>query len=174
MTWHSTVPRVKCAEKSRGSLCVLPSFRHHLRQQRPSARRRPRGPTALKSCGEQGRSDAESLPDSALRCCLSEARCCDAACCHRECIVEGEGKAKRSVASNSVTDEDMAWLKNTRWLWNNWREVILKGDGTFLAPAEDCESDGNPKCRWSAADDQIIVKCAPRATRLHRPVACTV
>jgi hypothetical protein len=88
--------------------------------------------------------------------------------------VEGEGKAKRSVASNSVTDEEMAWLKNTRWLWNNWREVILKGDGTFLAPAEDCESDGNPKCRWSAADDQIIVKCAPCATRLHHPVACTV
>ena len=82
--------------------------------------------------------------------------------------MEGEGKAKRSVASNSVTDEEIAWLKNTRWLWNNWREVILKGDGTFLAPAEDCESDGNPKRRWSAADDQIIVKCAPCATRLHR------
>lgn len=82
--------------------------------------------------------------------------------------MEGEGKAKRaSAASVGITDDEMAWLKNTRWLWNNWREVIFKGDGTFLAPAENCEREGNPKCRWSAADDRISVECAPCATLSH-------
>ena len=84
---------------------------------------------------------------------------------HRECIIEGEGKAKKARAKSAVSDDDMKWLKNTRWLWNNWREVILKADGTFLAPAENCEREGNPKCRWSASDDQIIVECVLRLPR---------
>ena len=48
-------------------------------------------------------------------------------------------------------------------------QVIFKADGTFLAPAENCEREGNPKCRWSAADDTIQVQCVaePRGTRLR-------
>jgi len=77
----------------------------------------------------------------------------------RECIVEGEGKVKKEKAKPAgVTDEEMAWLKNTRWMWNDWREVIFKADGSFLAPAENCERDGNPKCQWSAAEDRIHVE----------------
>ena len=48
-------------------------------------------------------------------------------------------------------------MKDTRWNWNNWRDVIFKSDGTFLAPAEGCEREGNPKCRWSADEERIFV-----------------
>uniref|UniRef100_A0A7S2JNA8 Uncharacterized protein n=1 Tax=Haptolina brevifila TaxID=156173 RepID=A0A7S2JNA8_9EUKA len=72
----------------------------------------------------------------------------------RECIVEGETKQRRSRRD---AIDDMDWLKGTRWLWNDWREVVFLEDGSFLAPAESCERQGNPKCRWSASDGQILV-----------------
>ena len=34
-----------------------------------------------------------------------------------------------------ITNE-FDWLKGTEWNWNNWREVIFRKDGSFLAPAE--------------------------------------
>ena len=37
--------------------------------------------------------------------------------------------------------EEYRWLKDTRWNWNNWREVIFRADGSFLAPAENCERE---------------------------------
>lgn len=92
---------------------------------------------------------------------LPDLSCLSPRSSRRECIVEGEGKVKKEKAKPAgVTDEEMAWLKNTRWMWNDWREVIFKADGSFLAPAENCERDGNPKCQWSAAEDRIHVECA--------------
>jgi len=78
--------------------------------------------------------------------------------------VEGEGRAKKSSRPSSrggISDE-FSWLKDTRWNWNNWREVIFRSDGSFLAPAENCENTGNPNCRWSADEDRITIKCARR------------
>lgn len=77
----------------------------------------------------------------------------------RECVVEGEGKSsKGSGGSPNKIHAEFKWLKDTRWHWNNWRDVIFKADGSFLAPAEGCERDGNPKCRWSADEDRVYVK----------------
>lgn len=77
----------------------------------------------------------------------------------RECIVEGVDQPKPSRASSSKPDvsSEFSWLKDTRWLWNNWREVVFRSDGTFLAPAENCEREGNPACRWHSDDDRIYV-----------------
>ena len=41
----------------------------------------------------------------------------------RECIVEGQMREK--AAPKKGVSEEMAWLKDTRWLWNQWREVCL-------------------------------------------------
>lgn len=63
-------------------------------------------------------------------------------------------------AGSSPVEEvapEFNFLKDTRWHWNNWRDVIFKSDGSFLAPAEGCEREGNPKCRWSSDQDRIYV-----------------
>ena len=46
----------------------------------------------------------------------------------------------------------------------------LRADGSFLAPAENCERAGNPKCKWYTSGQQIFIKYAPppRAQRSHR------
>ena len=66
--------------------------------------------------------------------------------------------------------KQFAVLKDTRWHWNNWRDVVLRADGSFLAPAENCERDGNPKCKWYTSGQQIFIKYAPppRTQRRHR------
>ena len=95
----------------------------------------------------------------------ASARACSsfvlADCACSECIVEGEGSsAKRSTrAKRDEINEEFSWLKNTRWNWNNWREVIFRADGAFLAPAENCERGDSPKCRWSTNEDRIFVEC---------------
>lgn len=77
----------------------------------------------------------------------------------------------------------MDWMKDTRWLWNEWREVcrprqpgaapfalssprppdaprllqvVFRKDGSFLAPAENCEREGNPQCRWYTEDEDTV------------------
>jgi hypothetical protein len=88
-----------------------------------------------------------------------------------ECIIEGEGKGGKpsaKKADRSISDE-MKWIKATRWNWNNWREVIFRADGSFLAPAENCERQGNPECRWWADDEHVYVKCAATHTMLPLP-----
>ncbi|KAL1530725.1 hypothetical protein AB1Y20_001624 [Prymnesium parvum] len=75
----------------------------------------------------------------------------------RECIVEGEGKAKGARGSVNGIDEEFLWLKDTRWNWNNWRDVIFKANGAFLAPAEGCEREGNPQCKWATDSDKLYV-----------------
>jgi hypothetical protein len=35
--------------------------------------------------------------------------------------------------------------------------VIFKADGSFLAPAEGCEREGNPKCTWTTDEDRLYV-----------------
>ena len=59
-------------------------------------------------------------------------------------------------------------MKDTRWNWNNWREVIFRADGSFLAPAENCERQGNPQCRWYSDEDTVYVKCAHPLQTLPR------
>ena len=51
--------------------------------------------------------------------------------------------------------KDFKWMKDTRWHWNNWRDVIFRADGSFLAPAEGCEREGNPQCQWSSDDEKV-------------------
>jgi hypothetical protein len=84
--------------------------------------------------------------------CTATATWPDGSVIERECIVEGETRRRKGRA-----DIDMDWLKGTRWLWNDWREVVFLENGSFLAPAENCERDGNPKCRWSTNGDSILV-----------------
>ena len=52
-------------------------------------------------------------------------------------------------------------MKDTRWHWNNWRDVIFRADGSFLAPAEGCEREGNPDCRWSSDDEKVHARPGP-------------
>lgn len=78
----------------------------------------------------------------------------------RECIVEGVDKERASSkgrSGNKKVSSEFAWMKDTRWLWNNWREVIFLANGSFLAPAENCEADGNPACKWWSDDDRVYV-----------------
>ncbi len=37
-------------------------------------------------------------------------------------------------------------------------QVIFRADGSFLAPAENCEREGNPACRWYTVGDDIKVE----------------
>ena len=57
--------------------------------------------------------------------------------------------------------QDFKWMKDTRWNWNNWRDVIFRADGSFLAPAEGCEREGNPKCQWSSDDEKVLPGLRP-------------
>ena len=50
----------------------------------------------------------------------------------RECIVEGVGKSKGGSGSTNKIHSEFKWLKDTRWHWNNWRDVIFKADGAAL------------------------------------------
>ena len=63
-------------------------------------------------------------------------------------------------AAKGVTKE-FKWMKDTRWHWNNWRDVIFRADGSFLAPAEGCEREGNPDCRWSSDDEKVHARPGP-------------
>ena len=44
-----------------------------------------------------------------------------------ECMVIGEGGSRgaKAEAPKKGISEEMAWLKDTRWLWNDWREVSI-------------------------------------------------
>ena len=76
----------------------------------------------------------------------------------RECIGEGEGRSGRRSSGREAIGASFGWLKDTRWNWNRWRDVIFRADGSFLAPAEGCEAEGNPACRWYTSEDDVIVK----------------
>ena len=76
----------------------------------------------------------------------------------RRCIVEGEGRSGRRSSGREAIGASFGWLKDTRWNWNRWRDVIFRADGSFLAPAEGCEAEGNPACRWYTSEDDVIVK----------------
>eukprot|EP00967_Tisochrysis_lutea_P096863 scaffold142026_cov28-Tisochrysis_lutea.AAC.1 len=77
----------------------------------------------------------------------------------RTCIIEGEGKGRGPGADRGSIGSSFAWMKDTRWNWNNWRDVVFRADGSFLAPAESCEVEGNPACQWyTNDDDEIVVK----------------
>ena len=36
--------------------------------------------------------------------------------------------------------------------------MIFRKDGSFLAPAENCEQSGNPSCKWTADEDRVYVQ----------------
>mmetsp|Transcript_4531 Transcript_4531/g.10284 ORF Transcript_4531/g.10284 Transcript_4531/m.10284 type:complete len:148 (-) Transcript_4531:194-637(-) len=76
----------------------------------------------------------------------------------RECFIEGEGGSKKRGGVAKGVSKDFKWMKDTRWHWNNWRDVIFRADGSFLAPAEGCEREGNPQCQWSSDDEKVFVK----------------
>lgn len=76
----------------------------------------------------------------------------------RQCIVEGEkGSSSKGSAASQKISQEFAWLKETQWLWNEWRDVIFKADGSFLAPAEGCHQT-NPKCRWTSNSEHVFVQ----------------
>ena len=79
--------------------------------------------------------------------------------------MEGAGaKSSGGRSKASKIGSEFKWLKDTRWHWNGWRDVALRSDGSFLAPAEGCEREGNPACRWYTDEDSVYVLCAPLAT----------
>ena len=51
------------------------------------------------------------------------------------------------------------------------RQVIFRADGSFLAPAENCERPGNPKCKWTADDDRIYVEFGGAGMHTLTPTA---
>lgn len=50
---------------------------------------------------------------------------------------------------------NFAWMKETTWLWNEWRDVTFKETGLFEAPTQDCEEG---RCKWSASDSQVFLQ----------------
>lgn len=91
----------------------------------------------------------------------------------RECIVDGEGKRSPGASTSDGTiGKSFAWLKDTRWNWNNWRDVVFRADGSFLAPAENCEREGNPACRWyTNENDDVVVKFGGAGVHILTPDA---
>jgi hypothetical protein len=62
-------------------------------------------------------------------------------------------KAKgASSESNAWCHPKYEFMKGSRWLWNNWREVEFVADGSFVAPAENCDNPGNAACTWTASE----------------------
>ena len=59
--------------------------------------------------------------------CTATARYPDGSVVERECIVEGQPGARKAWSEKAARkrgiSEEMAWMKDTRWLWNEWREV---------------------------------------------------
>ena len=81
--------------------------------------------------------------------------------------------ARAAGGAAKGVSKEFKWLKDTRWHWNNWRDVIFRADGSFLAPAEGCEREGNPECRWSSDDEKVHARPAlslgPNSTRAAAP-----
>jgi hypothetical protein len=46
------------------------------------------------------------------------------------------------------------FLKETKWHWNGWRDVVFEEDGRFEAPTPECEAGA---CRWSANRGNIYI-----------------
>ena len=117
------------------------------------------GAAAAKKAASKGASD-----------CTAKAVYPDGSEVERTCIVEGESGAKASRADTGGIHSNFRKLKDTRWHWNGWRDVIFRAEGSFLAPAEGCETEGNPRCRWSASEDEVYVMFggAGRHTRQTR------
>ena len=69
--------------------------------------------------------------------------------------------ARAAGGAAKGVSKEFKWLKDTRWHWNNWRDVIFRADGSFLAPAEGCEREGNPECRWSSDDEKVHARPGP-------------
>ena len=82
--------------------------------------------------------------------------------CHvRPCATRHTTHARAAGGAAKGVSKEFKWLKDTRWHWNNWRDVIFRADGSFLAPAEGCEREGNPECRWSSDDEKVHARPGP-------------
>ena len=78
--------------------------------------------------------------------------------------VNGGGGGGEAVPQEP--SEDFAWLKGTKWNWNNWREVEFQPDGRFKAPTQDCEAG---QCRWSSNEDTVFVQWGQSGLHKLRP-----
>ena len=47
--------------------------------------------------------------------------------------------------------------------------MVLRADGSFLAPAESCERQGNPKCKWWTEGDGVMIRFGDAGTHTLRP-----
>ena len=75
----------------------------------------------------------------------------------KQCTIEAEtGNDKQTGGIHP----NFEFMKNSRWFWNEWRDVVFLADGSFLAPAQGCEKKGNPRCRWSADESTVFVHWA--------------
>ena len=79
----------------------------------------------------------------------------------RPCATRHTTHARAAGGAAKGVSKEFKWLKDTRWHWNNWRDVIFRADGSFLAPAEGCEREGNPECRWSSDDEKVHARPGP-------------
>ena len=87
----------------------------------------------------------------------------------RACDAPAHPPPRTGVSGAERIGKQFAVLKDTRWHWNNWRDVVLRADGSFLAPAENCERDGNPKCRFFIFNSRlrfVIICCVPQCQNL--------
>ena len=75
----------------------------------------------------------------------------------RECLVQGDNSRQQSSSGSGTISDEFRWLRNTRWNWNDWRDVVFGVNGDFLAPAEGCEQEGNRRCTWYTEDETIFV-----------------
>ena len=77
------------------------------------------------------------------------------------CATRHTTHARAAGGAVKGVSKDFKWMKDTRWNWNNWRDVIFRADGSFLAPAEGCEHEGNPQCQWSSDDEKVHSRPSP-------------
>ena len=47
--------------------------------------------------------------------------------------------------------------------------MVLRADGSFLAPAENCEREGNAKCKWWTEGEQVLIRFGNAGVHTLRP-----
>eukprot|EP00038_Savillea_parva_P022725 m.38397 g.38397 ORF g.38397 m.38397 type:complete len:161 (-) comp5657_c0_seq1:104-586(-) len=104
-----------------------------------------------------GDSSATDCTAAAVRAGSREARSCEEVDAHAALLGLTTKKVGGKTVKAPAIHPNFEFMKGTRWLWNKWREVEFTPEGGFIAPAEKCDTGGNPACTWTATEDHIIV-----------------
>jgi len=87
--------------------------------------------------------------------CENGRRAAEVTCRHAPMRCDQECRKLPFPPWSDKVDEDMEWVRGTKWNWNRWRDVELRFDGDFWAP--NCDSETNPECKWSAHGGKVYV-----------------